>query len=261
MITNNNHYFLLQPRAWPFVARFSTFNLMFSLLLFIKHGNTLIFFINLFHIFLCSFLWWICYSKELNKEGVDSNNLESGIKFSVILFIISEVFFFFSMFWRYFHFYLAPVLEIRGMWPPELIIPFSFENVPIVNTLILLTSGVTVTISHIFNVEGKYKTSLLFLFFTIMLGLSFSYFQFVEYNNSFFRINDATFGTSFFILTGFHGLHVLIGTIFLIVSIIIGFKVISNKNIFTIFELASWYWHFVDVVWVFLFFFLYYINV
>lgn len=142
-------------------------------------------------------------------------NLEAGVKFAFILFILSEVFFFFSFFWAYFHFYLSPVLDLGYSWPPYFILIFNFINIPLLNSLILLSSGVSVTLSHYFLIKGSLWFKF-FLIITFVLGLFFSFFQYLEYRNSFFSISDSSFGTRFFVLTGFHGIHVLVGTFFLI---------------------------------------------
>lgn len=178
----------------------------------------------------------------------------------MILFISSEVFFFFSFFWTYFHYFLSPTLEVGLHWPPVNVEIFDFSNVPLINTLVLISSGLTVTISHYFLINNSIKRCNFWLFLTVVLGGLFSFLQWEEYCRSFFSIRDGNFGTSFFVLTGFHGLHVLIGSIFLCTTLLrSGFSSRASKN-YLRFELASWYWHFVDVVWIFLYFFLYYLN-
>lgn len=260
MLTKTHHYFLLQSNPWAVLSSLCAFNLVFSLLIFLKFQSFFPFFLSLIFITLSSFTWWIFYRKEFRLEGQDSSSLEGGVKFSIILFISSEVFFFFSFFWSYFHFFLSPMLEISLHWPPVLVSMFDFTEVPLINTFTLIMSGVTVTLRHFFLCVGKNKYCLIFLFFTCFLGLVFTFLQWIEYSNSFFTITDSTFGTSFFILTGFHGIHVIIGTLFLLTVFfrLSGFS--SGRLDSYSFEIASWYWHFVDVVWLFLYFCLYYIN-
>lgn len=216
--------------------------------------------VSVLNLFIRSFIWWVSYSSEFNLIGNDSFNLEQGLKFSIILFISSEVFFFFSFFWSYFHFFLSPVPEIGILWPPYLIQSFDSFNVPIINTLLLLTSGITVTIRHHYLITGNLKASNKMLALTLFMGVSFTILQVIEYQTSFFAINDSTFGTTFFVLTGFHGIHVIIGRIFLITTLIRSSNIASSTMEYLRFEIASWYWHFVDVVWIFLYFLLYYIN-
>lgn len=260
MITKNHHFFLLPPRPWPLLTTIISFNFIFSIILIFKFNNTQCFLIRIILIFISRFFWWIFFRNEINLEGNSSLSFETGVKFAIILFISSEVFFFFSFFWSYFHYFLSPTLEIGAIWPPTKIIMFEFLNVPLINTLVLLSSGFTVTMRHYFLIVNKRKLSILFLFLTIFLGLIFSLLQLLEYRSSFFSISDGRFGTAFFVLTGFHGIHVLIGSIFLLTSIIRSIKISRTWSNFLRFELASWYWHFVDVVWIFLYFFLYYIN-
>lgn len=260
MIRINHHYFLLPPNPWAPFSRVMCFNLVFSVLIFLKFGFTFPFWVRILFISFLSFVWWVNYRKEFSLEGKRTFNLEDGVKLAIILFISSEVFFFFSFFWSYFHFYLSPSVECRLQWPPVLVESFDFRAVPLINTLVLMTSGATVTLRHHFMNKGKKKFYSFFLFSTVLLGLVFSYLQWVEYNNSFFSLRDSTFGTSFFILTGFHGMHVIIGSVFLGVVFIRSSLFSSCKCDSTSFEMASWYWHFVDVVWLFLYFCLYYLN-
>lgn len=260
MIRKSHHYYMLNFRPWPLLIIFSFFNIIFSFLIFVKFSEQILFVFNSLILFTSSLIWWIFYRSEFNLEGFSSFNLDLGLKFSILLFISSEVFFFFSFFWSYFHYFLRPVLEIGLTWPSGLIQSFDCFNVPLINTLLLLSSGVTVTLRHHYLIEGENKRSNFYLVKTIFLGLIFTSLQLMEYASSFFRIGDSTFGTSFFILTGFHGLHVLIGTIFLALTFWRNFNLVSSKNEWLRFELASWYWHFVDVVWIFLYFILYYVN-
>ena len=260
MIRKNHHFFILAPSPWPLLTTIVSFNFLLSLLIIFKFRRLICLIMNLICTSVVRFFWWIFYRNEINLEGKNSLNFERGVKFAIILFISSEVFFFFSFFWSYFHYFLSPVLEIGRSWPPVNITIFEFLNIPLINTLVLLSSGFTVTCSHFFIIENKKKLFIFFLFFTIILGIFFSVLQLIEYKSSFFSIRDRRFGTSFFVLTGFHGIHVLIGTIFLASSIMRSLKIRSTCVNFLRFEIASWYWHFVDVVWIFLYFFLYYIN-
>lgn len=260
MIRKTHNHFLLNPSPWPLVCSFSGFNLLISLLFFLKTGNTLWFFLRFLSISLARFFWWLIYRGECSLEGKFSFHLEDGLKFSIILFISSEVLFFFSFFWAYFHFYLRPILDLGLSWPPEMVLSFDCLNVPLINTLILISSGVTVTLRHHFICGGKKNLFNFFLFLTVVLGAAFTFLQGQEYIRSFFSIRDSTFGTSFFILTGFHGIHVLIGTVFLFTVLLRRILLNSSIKNFLSFELSSWYWHFVDVVWLFLYFSLYYLN-
>lgn len=260
MIIKTHHHFLILNRPWPLIMRIIAFNFMFSLLLFFKNSAFVPLIIRTFFMFFGRMYWWTSYRIELNLNGRNSFNIETGIKWGIILFILSEVFFFFSFFWAYFHYFLSPTLETSISWPPSIVEVFKFENIPLINTLILLSSGVTVTVSHSYMLQKNFSSFIFFLSLTVILGLYFSILQLIEYRSSFFSIRDGRFGTSFFVLTGFHGLHVIIGATFLLVSIIRRLNFYSSDSGILSFELASWYWHFVDVVWIFLYFFLYYLN-
>lgn len=189
--------------------------------------------------------------------GLSSPHLETGLKFSFFLFICSEVFLFFSFFWSYFHYFLSPTFNLNHSWPPFTLGIFDFLDIPLLNTFLLLSSGVRVTASHSSLISGNLKYFFSFLILTYILGFVFRFFQYLEYSNSFFRCNDASFGSCFYTLTGFHGIHVLIGRMFLIyvrARILTG---LYSEFDFVSFELSRWYWHFVDVVWAFLYFFVY----
>lgn len=260
MISKTHHFFLLDIRPWPIIISLNCFNAFFSLIIFFKKTLVINFSARIITLALCSILWWMNYRKEFNISGLIRRDLERGLKFSMLLFISSEVFFFFSFFWAYFHFFLSPCLETRLIWPASQTKMFDYTNVPIVNTLILLTSGVTITVSHFYALEGQKTLALSWSLVTGVLGLAFTALQVQEYFSSFFSIRDGTFGTSFFMLTGFHGLHVIIGSTYIIINFLYFYKFSYCDRRVVRFELASWYWHFVDVVWIFLYFFLYYLN-
>lgn len=260
MITKSHHFFILPSSPWPLVSSLIAFNTFLSILNMLKFGETGLFLFRVILISLTSFFWWISYRGEFSLLGRETLTLERGLKFSILLFISSEVLFFFSFFWAYFHFFLATSLELGLEWPPVGVEMFSFLNVPLINTMVLLRSGVTVTIRHLNLTLGKMGRFNLALFATAMLGVLFTFLQLIEYFSSFFSIRDRTFGTSFFVLTGFHGVHVFIGTLYLILVLYRSVK-FSNIDMRCIrFEIASWYWHFVDVVWIFLYFSIYYLN-
>ena len=202
--------------------------------------------------------WFLDIILERSIQGFHNNKVLKGIIFGIILFIISEIIFFFRFFWSYLHIYLSPNIDYGSNWPPINIIIFNPYNVPLLNTIILLSSGVTITLRHYYLVLNKLDKRISYIFYTILLGIIFTLFQLIEYKEAIFTISDSIYGSLFFIITGFHGLHVLIGTLFLIVNLflIINFDYSFNHHFG--FEAAAWYWHFVDVVWIFLFLILYY---
>jgi len=197
--------------------------------------------------------WWRDVSREGTFQGLHTINVTFGLRWGIILFIVSEIFFFVRFFWAFFHRRLSPTIELGSMWPPIGILIFNPFQVPLLNTAILLRSGVTVTWAHHGLIENNHSQTSQGLFFTILLGIYFSFLQGYEYLEASFCIADAVYGSTFFIATGFHGLHVLIGTTFLLVCLIRHIKFhFSNHHHFG-FEAAAWYWHFVDVVWLFLY--------
>jgi heme/copper-type cytochrome/quinol oxidase subunit 3 len=179
--------------------------------------------------------------------------VQLGMRYGMILFIVSEVMFFFAFFWGFFHSSIAPSPEIGSVWPPKGIEVLGAWEVPLLNTIILLTSGLSCTWAHHAIVVGSRKDAILALVITLVLAVAFTGFQVFEYVNATFGISDSVYGSSFFMATGFHGFHVFIGTCFL--TICLGRLVryhFSQQHHFG-FEAAAWYWHFVDVVWLFLF--------
>jgi cytochrome c oxidase subunit 3 len=179
----------------------------------------------------------------------------------MILFIVSELFFFLRIFWCYIHIYLSPAIQIGQLWPPKNILIFDPYHIPLLNTVILLSSGVSITWCHhaIINYKNK-KNKFYGLLITVILGIIFTYFQYEEYHSSSFAIWDRVYGSIFYIGTGFHGLHVLIGTIFLSVHLLLTyFNNIYNITIRIGLEIAIWYWHFVDVIWLLLYLLIYFL--
>lgn len=200
-----------------------------------------------------SFLWWRDIVRESTYQGFHTSYVVKGLKIGVILFILSEVCFFFAFFWAYFHRRLAPTIEIGSVWPPIGITTLSTFQVPLLNTSVLLLSGVSVTWAHHAIEESKYKSGVIALLITVLLGFYFLFLQFGEYKETSFRIADRIYGSSFFIATGFHGLHVLVGATFLTVCLCRIILYHFNASHHLGFLAAAWYWHFVDVVWLFLY--------
>ena len=259
MIKKINYFYDISNSPWPILIRICGINLFFRFMLFFKF-KLLIVFWNLFVLVLGSFSWWKDYSLELNIFGFSRIIIEDLLKGSMLLFILSEFMLFFSLFWTYYNFFLGPCADIGMSFPPSFVRSFDWLIMPSVNTFILVFSSITVTISH-YNifVKGRMLIFFIFLILTIFLGCIFRFCQFLEYRDSFFDITDSIYGSIFFLLTGLHGSHVLLGRVFLLVSIFRFFNVNVRENRFLGFELASWYWHFVDLVWIFVFYSLYYL--
>lgn len=257
------HPFHLVDRSpWPFFASFGVLGLTFGGVLYMHsyvYGGYIAFGSFLYVAFIAS-LWWRDVVREATFQGHHTKAVKTGLRLGMKLFILSEVFFFIAFFWAFFASSLAPSVNIGAIWPPVGIKLFNPLEVPLLNTIILLASGVTITWAHraIFIPTKKYtRDAKIALFLTILLGLIFTYFQWVEYNEAPFSINDGIYGSIFYVTTGFHGAHVIIGTIFLIVNFI---RLLRHHFTYTDhvgLESAIWYWHFVDVVWLFVYLFLY----
>jgi len=203
-------------------------------------------------------LWFRDVTGEGTYLGNHTFRVQEGLNLGFVMFVVSEVFFFISIFWAYFHSALAPTVELGSSWPPAGIEPLNPFAIPLLNTIILLSSGAAVTYAHHSLIQGERKGSILGLILTILLALIFTGLQGLEYYEAPFNFSDSTYGTVFFFATGFHGLHVIIGTIFLIVGLLRLFSYHFTKHHHLGFESAILYWHFVDVVWLFLFVSVYY---
>jgi len=199
------------------------------------------------------FLWWRDVISEATFEGHHTVTVQEGMKYGMILFVVSEVMFFFAFFWAFFHSSLAPTIEIGATFPPQGIQVLDPWHIPLLNTIILLSSGATVTWTHHAILAGLRKQAIISLVLTLILGCTFTGFQVVEYLEAPFSINDGIYGSCFFMATGFHGFHILIGSIFLLVCLVRIMKNHFTKFHHFGFEAAAIYWHFVDVVWLFLF--------
>lgn len=197
--------------------------------------------------------WWRDVVREGTADGSHTKPVQSGLSDGMILFIVSEFMFFVSFFWGFFHACLAPTIEIGYSWPPVGIVVLSPWGIPLLNTLILLLSGFTVTVSHYSIIFGKKGFAMLYLFMTLSLAEIFLILQVFEYTYAPFFISDSVYGSIFFLTTGFHGFHVLIGLIFLTVCFVrLRANHFSQTHHLGL-EFAIYYWHFVDVVWLFLF--------
>lgn len=251
-------FHLVTLRPWPLLTSFRIIILLVRIINWFNNFNFNIIYIGLLLILICIYQWWRDVIRERTFQGFHTNKVYSGLKLGILLFIISEIFFFIRIFWCYFHIFLSPRVEIGRFWPPKNIISFNPYHIPLINTIILLSSGVRITWCHYSLINIKKKRSIIRILITILLGIVFTIFQYLEYLEAPFTISDSIYGSIFFIATGFHGFHVLIGTIFLLIN----YLRILNNNYSSIhhfgFEAAAWYWHFVDVVWLFLYLLVYF---
>jgi len=256
MLSHQRHTFhLVDPSPWPFVASMGAFTMMNGSVMYFhsfKNGG-FVMLLGLILVISTMIIWWRDVIREATFEGHHTKAVQVGLRYGMILFIVSEVMFFFAFFWAYFHSSLAPTVEIGSIWPPEAIHPFNPWEVPLLNTIILLSSGATVTWAHHAITTGLRFQAIYALILTIFLAVIFTALQAFEYNEAAFNISDGIYGSSFYLATGFHGFHVIIGTLFLTVCLFRVIKYHFTKTHHFGFEAAAWYWHFVDVVWLFLF--------
>lgn len=253
MEKNFHSFHIVNISPWPLIIGFGVIASIIGIIKIFVLININLLIISLLFIIMVSFIWWRDVIRERTYQGLHSRLVLNGLILGIILFIVREIFFFLSFFWAFFHSRLSPVIEIGLFWPPYGISSFNPFQVPLLNTIILLSSGVRVTWAHQSLLNNNLKEVKNSLIITWILGFYFLILQGFEYHIATFRIRDSIYGSTFFIATGFHGFHVIVGTLFLLV---IWFRVVnlhfSNNHHFG-FEAAAWYWHFVDVVWLFLF--------
>ena len=248
-----NPFHLVEFRPWPLTGSIGALFLTSGLVGWIHNLSTIGLICGLFLVLLTIFQWWRDVVREGAFQGHHTRKVYSGLCTGIILFILSEVLFFFAFFWAYFHRSLAPTPELGSCWPPVGISPLNPFDVPLLNTAVLLASGVTVTWAHHSLIQGNRPRAIQGLLFTVLLGAYFTYLQAGEYYEASFSISDGAYGSTFFVATGFHGLHVLIGTTFLAICLIRAWSYHFSDSHHFGFEAAAWYWHFVDVVWLFLY--------
>jgi cytochrome c oxidase subunit 3 len=249
-------YHLVDPSPWPVVGSIGAFVSAVGAILVFHHiqpwGNWALPIGGLI-IAYTMIGWW----RDVIREGEHRHDhtpvVQLGLRYGMILFIASEVMFFLGWFWAYFHNAFDPAQIVGGVWPPKGIETMDPWHLPLVNTLILLTSGTTVTWAHHSLQQGDRKGLVQGLTLTILLGLMFTSIQAYEYVHAPFHYSGNIYGAVFFMATGFHGFHVIVGTIFLAVCLGRALKGHFKPDHHFGFEAAAWYWHFVDVVWLFLF--------
>nr|AIA77383.1 cytochrome c oxidase subunit III [Kleidocerys resedae resedae] len=252
MKINNHPFHLVDHSPWPLTGSIGAMTMASGMVLWFHKNEMYLMYMGMIINLLTMYQWWRDIVRESTYQGKHTSKVVNGLKMGMILFIISEIMFFASFFWSFFHSSLAPTIEIGMKWPPKGIKTFNPMEIPLTNTMILLTSGITVTWAH-HNMMKTEMKALKPLMLTIMLGGVFSMLQYYEYLEASFNISDSIYGSTFFMATGFHGLHVMIGTSFLMVCMMRLKNHHFSKNHHFGFEAAAWYWHFVDVVWIFLY--------
>ena len=268
----HHQYHLVEPSPWPIIGATAAFVMAVGAIAWMKHlfaAAPLVFGIAAIGVLYTMFGWWRDVAIEANYKGDHSPVVQLSHRYGMILFIASEVMFFVAWFWAYFNTALFPAdvhdvmgalignvdrnAVLGGQWPPKGIATFDPWHLPLLNTLILLTSGTTVTWAHHALLENDRQGLKWGLILTIALGAAFTCVQAYEYSHAGFHFSQNIYGATFFMATGFHGFHVIIGTVFLTVCLVRAFLGHFTPKQHLGFEFAAWYWHFVDVVWLFLF--------
>lgn len=253
-------YHLVRPSIWPLIGALAAGLLAVGAVAFM-HDLEIIggkaglkgVFTGLLAVLIVMFFWWKDVIYETVTEKVHNNITEIGMRYGMALFIASEVMFFVAFFWAFFNAALFPPEAIGFVWPPENIAVIPPFDLPFMMTMILLLSGCTVTWAHHAVLEGQSDQAVQALGLTVLLGIAFLCFQIFEYSHAAFGFTEGIYPSTFYMATGFHGFHVLVGTVFLFVCWLRARKGhFTPKNHFG-FEAAAWYWHFVDVIWLFLF--------
>ena len=273
----HHDYHIIDPSPWPFLGSVGAFVLALGGIAFMRYhsGGELvlfnanltspwIFLIGLVIVLYTMYGWWSDTIKE-SKQGHHTRVVQLHLRYGMIMFIASEVMFFVAWFWAFFDASLFPgeVQQVArtaftgGVWPPKGIEVLDPLHLPLYNTIILLLSGTTVTWAHHALLHNDRKGLVTGLTLTVLLGMLFTFVQAFEYVHAPFAFKDSIYGATFFMATGFHGFHVIIGTIFLAVCLLRSIRGDFTPQKHFGFEAAAWYWHFVDVVWLFLFFSIY----
>ncbi len=269
----NHDYHIVDPSPWPLIGSIGALIMAIGGVAYMRWlsgsdftlgsvniANPWLFFIGLVIVLYTMFGWWSDTIKE-SHAGKHTRVVSLHLRYGMILFIASEVMFFVAWFWALFDASLFPGEAAQvarteftgGVWPPKGIEVLDPWHLPLFNTVILLLSGTTVTWAHHALLENNRPMLIRMLAITVALGLFFTAVQIYEYDHAPFAFKDSIYGATFFMATGFHGFHVIIGTIFLIVCLLRAMAGDFTPQKHFGFEAAAWYWHFVDVVWLFLF--------
>jgi cytochrome c oxidase subunit 3 len=260
----HHDYHLVEPSPWPVVGAISAFVLAVGAITWMHKmfaAAPFVFAAGAFGVIYTMLSWWRDVVHEAQDEGAHTPVVQLHHRYGMILFIVSEVMFFVAWFWAYFSSALFPAdihqvardAFLGGVWPPKGVATFDPWHLPLLNTLILLTSGTTVTWAHHALLNNDRRGAKWGLILTIVLGVTFTCIQAYEYSHAAFSFAGHIYGATFFMATGFHGAHVIVGTIFLLVCLLRLEAGHFTPTQHLGFEFAAWYWHFVDVVWLFLF--------
>nr|WKK49874.1 cytochrome c oxidase subunit III [Subulatus sp.] len=250
---NNHPFHLVDMSPWPITGSIGVMTLVSGLTMWFHKESFNLLIIGTLIIFFTMIQWWRDITRESTFQGFHTKKVILSMKIGMLLFILSEILFFLSFFWALFYSMLSPSIEMGLKWPPLGIKPFNPMNIPMLNTMILLSSGISLTWTHNSLIYKNFTYSIQSIFITMFLGMYFTILQIYEYYKSSFTISDSVYGSLFFVMTGFHGLHVIIGTIFISIMSMRILYLHQSSNHHVGFEASAWYWHFVDLVWLILY--------
>jgi cytochrome c oxidase subunit 3 len=257
-------YHLVTPSIWPLCGAVSAMLIAAGIIIVAHFNNYIVLILGALGAFATMYVWWRDVIAESRTPGLHKLITQIGMRYGMALFIASEVMFFVSFFWNYFNYFFYPDkmgTAFPAVWPPQGITTIDPFAIPLFNTMTLLLSGTTITWAHHALIEGNNRDTVRGLALTVVLGLMFLCGQAWEYTHSPFPFyHGGVYPSAFFIATGFHGFHVIVGTCFLTVCLFRAMKGQFTPQRHFGFEAAAWYWHFVDVVWLFLFVCIYYLG-
>jgi len=246
-------FHLVSPSPWPIMTSFSLLVFISGFLVSLGSGTLTILILGFTCLLFCSCSWFFNIIVEGSYIGCHTTSVSHSLTIGFLLFLISEVFLFFAFFWAYLHSSLSPCVELGSVWPPVGITSIPYHAIPLLNTFILLFSGLILTWSHSCLLYNDNLPSLSLLTLTMSLGIVFGVLQLIEYYSASYCISDSVYGSCFYMSTGLHGLHVLFGTFFLAVSALRLYLGHFSSTNHLGFYFSAWYWHFVDVIWLLLF--------
>ena len=245
---------LVEPSPWPAVGSMAALTMALGGIWFMHTGVIWGFLAGVAVLLITFFGWWRDVVREAQSGTDHTEPVRAGLRMGMLLFIASEVMFFFAFFWAFFNSSLPMISKVaHAVWPPEGVVPLEAWSIPFLNTLILLSSGATVTWAHHAIRENDRPRFVLGIGLTVILGFTFLGLQAYEYGHAAFGFTDGIYSSTFYLATGFHGFHVFVGACFLTVCFFRARVGHFTPSHHVGFEAAAWYWHFVDVVWLFLF--------
>ncbi len=250
-MTFKHPFHLVDSSPWPVLISGALFATAAGFIFSLKHTSWLFFFGLTSVVFILS-LWF----RDIVRESISGKHtlkVRRGLMLGFLLFVLSELMLFFGFFWAYFHASLAPGVELGGVWPPIGITSVDPWSIPLLGSMFLLSSGATATMAHNALINGNKDLALTGLGFTVLLGALFLVLQFNEYRFGQFTIADSVFGSTFYMTTGLHGSHVLVGVLFLSFCLLRLYRDGYTTHHAEGLEFALYYWHFVDIVWLFVF--------